>query len=90
MLERDLERYFTKVCKDLGVLSLKLNVRYSRGWPDRVVAFSSGRVLWIELKRPEGKLSALQSRVHEQLRSRGHEVLVLRTKHEILDALTKE
>ena len=38
ILERDLERYFTAQCKKYGLLTLKLHVRFSRGWPDRIVS----------------------------------------------------
>jgi hypothetical protein len=67
ILERDLEAYFTKQCKKYGIMSLKLNVRFSRGWPDRIVPLENGEVLWVELKRPGGVVSPMQEKVHEQL-----------------------
>ena len=83
LLERDLERYFTQQCKKLGLLTLKLHVRFSRGWPDRIVPLNNGQVLWIELKRPGGKTSALQDQVHEKLRNLNHDVYVLDSKEGI-------
>jgi hypothetical protein len=87
LLERDLENYFTKRCKELNILSLKLNVRYKRGWPDRIVIRKNGRVIWVELKRPGGKLSALQEQTHHQLRQEHHEVYVIDSKEGIDDVL---
>lgn len=87
VLERDLERHFSNTCKKLGLITLKLNVRYTRGWPDRVVVLPDKRVLWVELKTLTGKVSALQARVHLDLNSMRHDVLILRTKQEITDAL---
>ena len=83
LLERDLERYFTQQCKKLGLLTLKLHVRFSRGWPDRIVPLNNGQVLWIELKRPSGKTSALQDQVHEKLRNLNHDVYVIDSKEGI-------
>lgn len=87
VLERDLEHCFSIECKKRNLLNLKLNVKYSRGWPDRVVVLPNGQTLWIELKTLTGKLSELQIRVHKELRTRGHDVLVLRTKDEIRNVL---
>lgn len=83
LLERDLETYFSAQCKKLGLLTLKLSVRYSRGWPDRIVALPGGKVLWVELKRPGGKTSALQDKVHHALRQRHHNVYVIDSKEGI-------
>lgn len=83
ILERDLEKYFTAQCKKLGLLTLKLHVRFARGWPDRIVPVKNGKVLWVELKRPGGKLSALQAKLHADLAKIGHEVYVLDSKEGI-------
>jgi hypothetical protein len=83
ILERDLERYFAAQCKKHGLLTLKLHVRFARGWPDRIVAIENGEVLWVELKRPGGKLSALQAKLHENLYKIGHKVYVLDSKEGI-------
>ena len=83
LLERDLEAYFSKKCKELKLLTLKLNVRYARGWPDRIVPLPDGRVLWVELKRPGGKLSPLQVKVHTDLRKLDHNVQTIDSKEGI-------
>lgn len=83
ILERDLEGYFTRQCKKYRLLTLKLHVRFARGWPDRIVALENGEVLWVELKRPGGKLSPLQVKVHEDLGKLGHKVHVVYSKEDI-------
>ena len=87
VLERDLERYFAAQCKKRGLMTLKLNVRYARGWPDRIVVLEDGHVLWVELKRPGGKLSPLQAKVHIDLHRWGHEVYVVDSKEGIDNVL---
>jgi hypothetical protein len=83
ILERHLEAYFSAACKKRGLLTLKLNVRFARGWPDRIVPLKGGGVLWVELKRPGGKLSALQEKVHKDLRAVGHAVYTIDSKEGI-------
>jgi hypothetical protein len=83
ILERDLERYFSAACKKRGLLTLKLNVRFARGWPDRIVVLPGEKVLWVELKRPGGKTSALQDLLHADLRKRKHLVYVIDSKEGI-------
>lgn len=83
ILERDLEKYFTAQCKKHKLLSLKLHVKFARGWPDRIVPIENGQVLWVELKRPGGKLSALQAKNHIDLLRLGHEVYVIDSKEGI-------
>jgi hypothetical protein len=83
ILERDLEKYFTAQCKKHKLLSLKLHVKFARGWPDRIVPLENGEVLWVELKRPGGKVSALQAKVHQDLDKLGHKVYVIDSKEGI-------
>ena len=83
ILERDLEKYFTAQCKKYKLLSLKLHVKFARGWPDRIVPLENGEVLWVELKRPGGKVSALQTKVHNDLNKLGHKVYVIDSKEGI-------
>ena len=80
LLERDLERYFSAQCKKHGLLTLKLHVRFARGWPDRIVPLENGEVLWVELKRPGGKVAPIQAKVHNDLGKLGHTVHVLDSK----------
>ena len=83
ILERDLEGYFARQCKKKGLMTLKLNVRFSRGWPDRIVVLKDGKVMWVELKRPGAKLSPLQIKVHFELNKWHQEVYVIDSKEGI-------
>ena len=87
VLEWELERHFSKECKRLGLESLKIIPRFSVGWPDRLVILKDTVVLWVELKTVTGVISPKQHKVHNMLRLHGHNVLVLRTKEEITNAL---
>jgi len=87
VLERDLERHFSAECKRLKTTSIKLHLKFSTGYPDRLVVLPFNKVLWIELKTLTGKLSARQEHIHMLLRLHHHCVLVLRTKEEITNAL---
>jgi len=86
VLERHLETFFSKECKRLGLANIKLHLKFSTGWPDRVVIINR-KVIWVELKTPTGKLSARQEVVHQTLKDLKHIILVLRTKEEITNAL---
>jgi len=87
VLERVLERHFSQECKRLNLTTLKLALRFSTGWPDRLVLLKRGKILWAELKTSVGVLSERQKAIHNILREHNHTVLVLRTKQEITDAL---
>ena len=87
LLERDLEAYFSKQCKKLKLLTLKLHVRYARGWPDRIVVLPCGNTLWVELKRPGGKVSPLQAKMHKELQNLGHNIQVVDSKKGIDNVL---
>ena len=87
ILERDLEGYFARQCKKKGLMTLKLNVRFSRGWPDRIVVLKDGKVMWVELKKPGAKLSPLQVKVHFELNKWNQEVYVIDSKEGIDNVL---
>lgn len=48
------------------------------GVPDIQVIYE-GRALWLEVKRPSGKVTAIQAYVHEELRAVGSVVCVVRS-----------
>lgn len=90
ILERELEAWFTRQCKKLGLMTLKIQQRMGRGYPDRLLMLPGDRVAWAELKTLTGKLSPRQTLVHAQLRDAGHSVVVLRTKAEITEFLEEK
>lgn len=77
VLEKHIEQKFVQTLKKVCHLkSLKLNVMFSRGWPDRLILIPGGRPLFIEFKRPGEELTDLQREIHEFLKSLGYEVEV--------------
>ena len=60
----------------LGVLSVKLNVKGARGWPDRMFLLPGGAPLFIEFKVPGARPDPLQDYRMDQLRALGYNVEV--------------
>ena len=64
MLEKQLEAKVGRYAASRGVLYYKFTSPQRRGVPDRILIAPNGRVGFMELKAPNGRLSALQR--HEQ------------------------
>lgn len=79
MLERDIEAYLVKRCKEIGALVDKFTSPQRRSVPDRLITFS-GRVLFVELKATGKKPTEAQVRDHERRRAAGAEVVWLDSK----------
>jgi hypothetical protein len=84
MLEKHIEHYFVKWCKDQGVLSLKLALLSGGGFPDRT-CIANGRVIFIELKTRTGVVSPLQLHWHKKLSDAGLKVFVARSAEEAIN-----
>lgn len=76
MLERDIEAYLVKRCKEIGALCDKFTSPQRRSVPDRLITFS-GRVLFVELKATGKRPTEAQVRDHERRRDAGAEVVWL-------------
>ena len=74
-LEKSVEQYLRKQVIARGGMCIKLDSE--AGLPDRLVIWKGGRNFYVELKRPEGRLSAIQKEYHERLRKLGQKVFVL-------------
>ena len=61
---------------NLGIGSLKVNVRGNTGWPDRIFWVPGGKPLIIEFKTPDGVLSPKQIYHIERLKKDGYNVEV--------------
>lgn len=73
-LESSIEESFFEWCKKQGYLCEKLKC-IKKGWPDRCVLLPSGKVLWLEFKRPgDGEISKHQEYIAEELGKLGHKV----------------
>lgn len=62
--------------KEIGIWGeyLKLSVLGFRGWPDRLILWEGGNVLFIEFKQPGEVPRALQAYVHGKLIKMGFRV----------------
>jgi hypothetical protein len=90
LLERDIEAYLVKRCKEIGALADKFTSPQRRSVPDRLITFG-GRVLFVELKATGKKPTEAQVRDHERRRTAGAEVVWLDSKEAVdavIDALT--
>lgn len=79
MLERDIEAYLVKRCKEIGALCCKFTSPSRRSVPDRLITFG-GRVLFVELKATGKKPTEAQVRDHGRRRAAGAEVVWLDSK----------
>lgn len=80
--EKAIETRLRKQVEKRGGLCLKFVSPGNKGVPDRIVIFQ-GICHFVELKAPEGRLTAIQKRQHERLASRGFDVHVLYTKEQV-------
>lgn len=71
----DEDKFVTYVEED-GYLCLKMNVGGRRGWPDRLIMLSKGKMFFIEFKRVGEKPRKLQYRIHDILRVMGYDVQI--------------
>jgi hypothetical protein len=71
MTEKEIETYFVKRVKALGGFAYKFRSVSQRGVADRIAVFPGGKIVMVELKKPGGRLSALQEIFAEEMRSVG-------------------
>lgn len=91
MLERDIEAYLVKRCKEIGALCDKFTSPQRRSVPDRLITFG-GRVLFVELKATGKKPTEAQVRDHERRRAAGALVYWLDSTQQVdwvIDALVR-
>lgn len=70
--ERDIERQFCDWCKSRGWATIKTTPMGTQGYPDRQILFGNGLVAWLELKRPGGRPTPLQTKRIKILLSMGY------------------
>ena len=71
LFESDIERRLVTGVEKLGGVCLKAG---QEGWPDRIAILPDSRLVWVELKRPDGKVASLQKWRHAILRKLGQRV----------------
>lgn len=80
--EDKIEGYLVTQVEAVGGFALK--IRFITGFPDRMVLFRGGNIVFVECKRPKGgKFEPLQPLWLKRLRKLGFQVWVIRTKAEV-------
>ena len=74
-LEKSVEQYLRRAIIARGGMAIKLDSE--AGLPDRLVVLPGGRNIYVELKRPDGRVSEIQKVMHQRLRNLGQKVYVL-------------
>ena len=77
MLESTLERRFVNMVRKAGGRAYKFVSPGNLGVPDRIAILPRGRIWFVELKTETGRLSPVQKRQIDTLRSLGMNVFVL-------------
>jgi hypothetical protein len=76
-LEDKVEDELAEGVAALGGIAFKFKPFGIIGVPDRIVLLPGGRLIFVELKKPDGVLKPWQSRMHQTLRELGFRVEVL-------------
>jgi hypothetical protein len=77
MLEKKIEQALLERVKTLNGTCEKFVSPGRRGVPDRIVTLPGGRIIFVELKSPTGRLSPSQIRDHERRIQMGCDVRVI-------------
>lgn len=67
MTEKEIETYFVRRVKAAGGLAYKFRSVSQRGVADRIACMPNGEAWFVELKKPGGRLSALQEIFAEEM-----------------------
>ncbi|ADR51969.1 VRR-NUC domain-containing protein [Candidatus Liberibacter solanacearum CLso-ZC1] len=87
--EHEIEKRLVKGVQQLDCWVRKASFVSHRGCPDRLIITPQGRLWWIEVKQPSGRLSPQQKIEIEELLRRGQRVKVLFSAEEV-DNFLKE
>lgn len=83
MKEKEVEEYLRDKVKAIGGIAYKFVSPGNVGVPDRVVVLPGGAVLFVELKSPTGKPTAMQQKQINKLSVLGADVRVVKSKQEV-------
>lgn len=85
--EREVEESLAKGVKKLGGRAYKFVSPGNAGVPDRIVILPGGKIIFVELKRPGGKTTALQDVQIQRLQDLGCDVGIVSSLQEVKDCL---
>ena len=75
--EKYIEAYIRREITKMGGLFLKFVSPGNDGVPDRIAIFPDGRIVFVELKTPHGKLSQIQAYQIDRLLNLNQQVCVV-------------
>jgi hypothetical protein len=82
VLEKTIEAYLVKRVKAMGGQCYKFVSPQNRGVCDRIVVLP-GRVVFVEVKQPKGKLTELQKRFEDTITGYGLEYMCIWDKEDV-------
>lgn len=65
--EKRLERKLEAAMKEIDGFALKFPAFFNKGFPDRICLFPGGIVVFVEVKKPGGKLERMQEYWRDRL-----------------------
>lgn len=83
MREKEVEQYLVSEVRKAGGAAWKFVSPGRAGVPDRVVMFPGGKIVFVELKAPDGVVRPQQEACFGKLRKMGQTVWVIRNKHQV-------
>jgi len=75
MTEQQIQAQIIKYLKSEGYFCIKVMACTVSGTPD-ICAIGNGKTIWVEVKKPGGRLSRIQEHVIAQIRALNHKVYV--------------
>lgn len=87
MLEKNIEKFLIDNVKQLKGLCYKFISPGNSGVPDRIIFLPKGRIIFVELKTKNGRLSKLQKVQIKRLKNLGQDVRVLYGLEEVKEFL---
>lgn len=90
MRERAIEDGVRRWCKKKGLPFIKMEPMLYKGIPDRLVVLPGGRVLWLEFKTPEGKVTMHQANYINWLVGADHECYVVTSKDQAIELIEEQ
>lgn len=72
-----------------GSVVFKIADKFTAGIPDLIIVIN-GRVIWIELKTPKGKVSNIQQYTIDKINSAGGRAYICRSVDEVMNVMEKE
>jgi hypothetical protein len=83
MTEKEIEKYFVQRVKAFGGISYKFRSVTQRGVADRIACMPNGRAWFVELKKPDGRLSPLQQIFAEEMQQTQQSYICLWSKGDV-------